>query len=76
MKSSITLLLAIGILFSCNKTDTDSSPLVISPIAVPSQEGAAPNLFVNTNGQAFLSWVEYLNDSTDALWYSRFSDGQ
>lgn len=45
------------------------SPPEILP--VPTREGGAPNLFVSESGQVLLSWVEYLNDSTDALLYSK-----
>lgn len=38
------------------------------------QEGGEPNLFVANDGQAYLSWVEYLDDSTDALLFSRLEN--
>ena len=33
-------------------------------------EGGEANLFVSNSGHVFLSWVEYLNDTTDALKFS------
>jgi hypothetical protein len=40
-------------------------------IPVPSREGATPNLFVAADGSTYLSWIEYLDDSTDALQFSQ-----
>lgn len=43
-------------------------------IPTPVQEGGEPNLFVSNNGQVYLSWVEYLDDRTDALLFSRLEN--
>ncbi len=42
----------------------------------PSVNGGEPNLFVSPDGQTILSWVEYLNDTTDALQFSKLEDGK
>ncbi len=34
------------------------------------QEGGMPNLFVSETGTMYLTWIEFLNDSTDALYFS------
>ncbi len=47
----------------------------LSDIPVPTEESGEPNLHVTDEGQVFLSWVEYLNDSTDALRWSRLEGG-
>ena len=61
----------IFMLFSCKEKnesiiDVDS----FSEISTPCKEGGEPNLFVAENGEVYLSWVEYLNDTTDALLFS------
>jgi len=43
---------------------------VLTELPAPSKESATPNLFVSESGQVYLSWVEYLNDATDALNYA------
>ena len=42
----------------------------ITEISTPCKTGGEPNLFVSETGQVYLSWVEYLNDTTDALLFS------
>ena len=39
-------------------------------MTTPCKLGGEPNLHVSKEGKAFLSWVEYLNDSTDVLAFS------
>ncbi len=39
----------------------------IQEISTPCKLGGEPNLHISKDGQAFLSWVEYLNDTTDVL---------
>lgn len=46
---------------NCNK----NSPIL--EISTPCKLGGTPNLHISKNGQAFLSWIEYLNDTTDVL---------
>ncbi len=58
---SIYLLLLIT---SCNKNDT------IQEITTPCKMGGEPNLHISKDGQAFLTWVEYLTDTTDVLAFS------
>lgn len=76
MKVLIFWLLIVSILFSC-KIETDT-PLVrmdsFREISTPCKEGGAPNLFVSKNGDVYLTWVEYLNDTTDALLFSKFEN--
>lgn len=74
-RKTIYLLIAV-FLFSCQeKKDT---PVAVSDslreISTPCQEGGEPNLFVAENGAVYLSWVEYLNDTTDALVFSKLEN--
>lgn len=43
---------------------------MIQEITTPCKIGGEPNLHISNEGQAFLTWVEYLNDSTDVLAFS------
>lgn len=46
-------------------------------ISTPCEIGGEPNLHITDTGKAMLSWVEYLNDSTDVLAYANLeNDGQ
>jgi len=56
-------------LFSC-----ESQPAGIQFVDTPCEIGGEPNLHISTSGKAMLSWVEYANDSTDALVYSTLTD--
>ena len=42
----------------------------IQELSTPCELGGEPNLHVSNNGTVFLSWVEYLNDTTDVLAFS------
>lgn len=41
---------------------------------VPTQHSGESNLFVSEESEVYLSWVEYLNDTTDALLYARLEE--
>ena len=43
----------------------------IQEIATPCKIGGESNLHITKDGQALLSWVEYLNDTTDVLAFAR-----
>lgn len=43
-------------------------------IATPAGAGGEPNLYVTADGQAYLSWVGYENDTTDAFYFAKWDD--
>ncbi len=45
----------------------DSQTTGIQFLDTPCELGGEPNLHISSSGKAILSWVEYTNDSTDAL---------
>ncbi|RMG84628.1 MAG: exo-alpha-sialidase [Bacteroidetes bacterium] len=50
---------------------------LLTEIPVPgTEESGEPNLFAAEDGQIYLSWVAYLNDTTDALLFSRLEGTQ
>lgn len=59
-----------------NPDSSDTGAPVFKEIPTPAGEGGEPNLFVAEDGSTLLSWVEYLNDTTDALLFSQLKDGQ
>jgi len=64
-------------LYACqpNINEKTSNPNVLNEITVPTKESGEPNLFTNEKGEIYLSWIEYLNDSTDALLFSKLENG-
>lgn len=63
----------ITFLFSCqadHSTDNDDV-LTVTMIPSPCQEGGMGRLFTSSSGEVYLSWVEFLNDTTDALLFSK-----
>lgn len=54
-----------------NKEQTNSLKMTTQKeLPIQCKESLAPNLFVSETGQVYLTWVEYLNDTTDALQFS------
>ncbi len=66
--------------FGCEQKSHDSKNSVnldnfqLSELKSPVGEGGEPNLFVSAKGDVYLSWVEYLNDTTDALMFSKMEN--
>jgi hypothetical protein len=78
MKNTIHLpflILPLLTFLACTQTKKSSAP-EFTGLDVPCQSGGEPNLHITASGQALLSWVEYLNDSTDALVFSKLEDGR
>ena len=46
----------------------------LKEIESPSKSGGASNLFVGETGQVYLSWIEYENDTTDVLLFSKLEN--
>lgn len=68
-----TLFLLFGFIFiACQADQKHLSHITISPIEVNSLQSGEPNLYATKNG-VYLSWVEFLSDSTDALQFSKMA---
>ncbi|GLR16422.1 hypothetical protein GCM10007940_10370 [Portibacter lacus] len=63
-------------LISCEEHSSTSTELSVNEILSPSKNGGEPNLFVSDQGEVYLSWVEYLSDSTNALLFSKLKNDQ
>lgn len=48
----------------------------IHKIPPPCERGGMPNLYITNDEQAMLSWIEFLNDSTDVLAFATLEGGQ
>ena len=75
---NITLLILLFGLFSCSENESrPGRVLSITPLPFPCEEGGMPNLFRSESGQVYLSWIEFTDDSTDALMFCPMGeDGQ
>ena len=67
----LPFLWSMYILFFLTNCNNNSAILEIS---TPCKLGGEPNLHISKDGQAFLSWVEYLNDTTDVLAFANLID--
>ena len=69
--------LTILLHFGCQSENISSISLEnfkLTYIPSPVKSGGEPNLFVSDKGQTYLSWVEYINDTTDALMFSKLEN--
>jgi hypothetical protein len=78
MKNLIFIFSLILLHSACQQGSKDSEVLInldnfeLSEMKSPVQSsGGEPNLFVSEKGKVYLSWVEYLDDTTDALMFSK-----
>lgn len=76
-------ILLISLLFnSCIQKATEEKgnlnldEFQLTEIQSPVKSGGEPNLFVSEKGNVYLSWVEYENDSTDVLMFSKMENNQ
>ena len=53
-----------------SSVSSDSS-FLINEIKSPVGKGGEPNLFVSEDGQIYMSWVEYIDSTTDVLMFSK-----
>lgn len=76
IRNSIFLLI-ITISLGCSQsTEENNIASTIKALPCASVNGGQPNFFVADNGEVFLSWVEFINDSTDVLMFSSLRNGQ
>lgn len=84
MKNSIflffTTVALLFLQFGCQQDSTvskhsiDLDNFILTELKSPVGTGGEPNLFVSEQGKVYLSWVEYVNDSTDALMFSKIEN--
>lgn len=65
-------------LLSCteNKKEGITPVWIVSEITSPAGESGEPNLFSAANGQLYLSWVAYADDTTDVLQFSQLENDE
>ena len=64
LQTLLSFYLCLLCIYSCQNQPA------LKTIPTPCQSGGEPNLHITKSGKAILSWVEYTNDTTDALVYS------
>ena len=76
MKYFYVQLFLMVFIFGCERPteQTSYAEPILSELKNPCTEGGEPNLFVSENNEVYFSWVEYLNDTTDALLYSKLEN--
>lgn len=84
MKNSVflfsTTLITVLLHFGCqldsitSKSSIDLDNFILSELKSPVDSGGEPNLYVSEQGGIYLSWVEYVNDTTDALMFSKLEN--
>lgn len=77
MKKRILLLGVLSTLVACQPSPTavESHP-IFTEIPSPAKEGGESNLVVTEDGTVYLSWLSYLNDSTDVLLFSTLNENK
>ena len=71
-----TILFICCFFISCQSTKKENALITLQSIPVPTHESGEGNLFTSNDGETFLSLVEYINDTTDALFFSKLENGQ
>ncbi len=74
LRISIAMYCMLLFTHSCRVPVQEESILTINEIPVPCTEGGMPFLTTSADGTVFLSWIEFLNDSTNALLFAVFED--
>ena len=80
MKNLIFLFLISLSYFGCQQNSINSELSIdlnnfqLSELKSPVISGGEPNLFVSEEGNIYLSWIEYVNDTTDALMFSKIEN--
>jgi hypothetical protein len=77
-RMSFYAILAIFLLLSCEKgpDKSDSAAYRIKDIHFSTLWGGEPNLSVSPQGEVWFSWLEYLDNTNNALQYFRIEDGK
>lgn len=70
MQINVLFTIVLLFVFACTG-DPDSSSTEPREIFSPTGPGATPNLYVAPDGSTYLSWIAYLNDTTDALQFAQ-----
>ncbi len=74
MKIRAELALAFALVAFAGCQNENPVPKLV-PLPISTVSGGEPNLHISDDKQVYLSWVEYLNDTTDALVWSKLSNG-
>lgn len=74
---NILILLAVAVcMYACSSRTPENGMSAGRSIHIDEQPGQCPNLTKDNNGNAVLSWVRIVNDSTTAFCYAVSKDGK
>lgn len=84
MKNITSLLLLLSLFFFCCKNENPNNippksnltSSILKEINNPVKKGGEPNLFTSQSGKVYMSWVEYIDSTTDALLFTQLIDNQ
>jgi hypothetical protein len=72
MTRILIILLGLVMLIGC--TSEKKFAIHKTEMQVATHHSGEPNLFISKEGEIYLSWVEYMNDSTDVLQFSQLEN--
>jgi hypothetical protein len=70
------LALLLVVVWGCAEESASYNGPMMTELPCPAGESAQPNLFVMDDGRPLLSWVGFLDDTTDALMFSIYDEGE
>ncbi len=76
MKQILIFLLVLPFLYLSCGNNNPTLEFTVKEISVNSTNGGEPNLSVTSDGQVLLSWIEYKNDTTDVLQFSKLENNK
>lgn len=73
---SMAGIIALCTLSACRPSDPSADRQVedVQLMPTPCKIGGEPNLYTSTDNKTYLTWVEYLTDTTDALMFAALTD--
>ena len=76
MRLLILLFAALTLFTACGKKQVDETALTVHHLTSPAPENSSlPNLFADKNGKLYLSWVENIDTTGHALFFSVNENG-
>ncbi len=75
-KSILYLLFSTTLILGCQSNEQTFDPIKLEAIPLESTNSGMPNLFTNSAGDLYLSWIEKVEDSLAVLQYAQLNNGQ
>ncbi|MFT4759153.1 MAG: hypothetical protein ACI9XO_002761 [Paraglaciecola sp.] len=75
MNRIICFIIGLSLFLVACQQKSDTQP-IFKTVKTASENGGESNLFVSETGEVYLSWVEYLGDTMDILYFSKLKNEQ